>query len=56
MKDHFYRDWAEEEHLTAYGARVAKERGELEANGITLDDDDVVEHYVLQMYKRGDFD
>ena len=56
MKDHFYCDWAEDEHLTAYGARLTKERGELVANGITLDDDVVVEHYVLQMYKRGEFD
>ena len=56
MKDHFYRDWAEDEHITAYGARVTTEHGELEENGITIDENNVVEHYVLQMYRRGDFD
>ena len=35
---------------------MAKEHGELEENGITIDENDMVEHYVFQMYKRGDFD
>ena len=56
MKDHFYRDWTDDEHITAYDARVGKEHGKLEENEITIDKDDVVEQYVLQMYKRGDFD
>ena len=58
MKDHFYRDWTDDKHITAYDARVAKEHGELKENGITItiNENDVVEHYVLQMYKRGDFD
>ena len=56
MKDHFCRDWTKDKHITVYGARVDKEHGKLEENVITIDEDGLVEYYVLQMYKRGDFD
>ena len=56
MKNHLYRGWQEDEHVTAFAARLKKERTELASNGITIEDDDLVEHYVLEMYKRELFD
>ena len=56
MKDHFFREWNEDEHVTAYDARLLKEHGELAENGIWIEPEDVVEHYVLQMYKKDKFD
>ena len=48
--------WKEEEHITAFKARLMQGKKELAINGIVVNDDEIWDHYVIKMYKRKIFD
>ena len=56
MKDEYFSGWAEDEHITAFAARLKRGKKELAVNDITVTDEEICDHYVIEMYGRGVFD
>ena len=56
MKDEYFSGWAQDEHITAFAARLKRGKRELAVNGVTVTDEEICDHYVIQMYSRGVFD
>ena len=56
MKDEFFRGWESDEHITAFATRLNRGKRELAVNGVVITDDEIRDHYVIQMYQKGDFD
>ena len=56
MKDKYLIGWKEEEHITAFKAQLMRGKKELSINSIVVNDDEIRDHYVIEMYKRKIFD
>ena len=56
MKDEYFSGWAPEEHITAFAVRLKQGKKELGINGVTITDDEIRNHCVIEMYGCGVFD
>ena len=56
MKDEYLRGWSPDEHITAFTARLKRGKNELAVNEVTVTNDKIRDHCVIEMYGRDVFD
>ena len=56
LKLHWKRAWEPKEHITRFSIRLTEEQEALARNGITIPDEDKLQHYLLKMYNSNYFE